>query len=409
MLRSLLLFLFVTARAEESPRQWTDSSGRSFEGSYVSTTAEKVSIRRSGDGKVFEVERAKLSQPDRDYITALAERPPATKEEHERPEGPPPGFRPRGRIDDMLAGYDESKANFGAPWPKNSGIPKPPPITVIEQNAAEKRFIYESPHFRIQCDVALLQDLPVKIASILEAGFQAHQDLPFNNRRTRATAAPKLKVFLYRTIEDFRAAGGLPGTVGSYLASGDRLLVPLEGLGVKKSGSAYEFDFSAGFHNVLHELCHLLWADIGNMAGIWMNEGFAEYISCAPYDNLRFNFVRLPETALEFAIGSNKKLASRSLGKEITMPHLQEFMSQSQPEFYKDPNKNYGLGLLLVWYFITLDGDGSGARFKAAIKACQAGDRDEARRALLGGRDYSQLEKEFATALRNKGIAVTFQ
>ncbi|MFD0895078.1 hypothetical protein KBB96_01020 [Luteolibacter ambystomatis] len=404
-----LLLLAACCHAEESSRTWTDSGGRSFEGSYVSATTEKVIIRRATDGKVFEVERDKLSQGDLDYLAAITRRSvPPGGEWGDRPDGPP-DFRLRGRVGTMLTGYEASQANFGAPWPKSAGIAKPPAVTVGEQNAAEHRFIYESPHFRIQSDVALLDDLPVKIASILEAGFQAHHDLPLNNRRTRSPGAPKLRVSLYRTIEDFRADGGLPGTVGSYLAREDRLLIPLEGLGVKKAGSGYEFDFSAGFHNVRHELCHLLWADIGNMAGIWMSEGFAEYMACAPYDNLRFNFVRLPDAALEFAIGGNKKLASRSLGKEIVMPRLREFMSQSQPEFYEDPNKNYGLGLLLVYYFLVLDGDGSGGRFKAAIKACQDEGREEALSALSGGRDYVQLEKDFVNALRNKGVTVTFQ
>lgn len=407
----LLLLLAACCHAEESSRQWTDSGGRSFEGSYVSATAEKISIRRATDGKVFEVEREKLSQGDLDYIATLARRSEPPRWDRDRPGGPPPwGGRPGGgRQGSMIAGYDASQSNFSAPWPKSSGIPKPPVVTPGEQNAVEHRFIYESPHFRIQCDVALQQDLTVKIASILEAGFQAHYDLPLNNRRTRSAGAPKLRVSLYRTIEDFRTDGGLPGTVGSYLAREDRLLIPLEGLGVKKVGSGYEFDFTAGFHNVRHELSHLLWADIANMGGIWMSEGFAEYMACAPYDNLRFNFVRQPDAALEFAIGGNKKVASRSLGKEIVMAHLRDFMSQSQPEFYKDPNKNYGLGLLLTWYFITVDGDGTGARFKAAIKACQDSGREEARSTLLGGRDYTQLEKDFATALRNKGVTVTFQ
>ena len=91
------------------------------------------------------------------------------------------------------------------------------------------------------------------------------------------------------------------------------------------------------------------------------------------------------------------------------MPRLQEFMTLSQPEFYRDPNKNYGLGLLLAYYFLQLDGDGTGARFKAAIKACQDGSREAGARALLGGRDYAALEKDFATALRAKGVQITFK
>ncbi|BCU77771.1 hypothetical protein [Luteolibacter sp. LG18] len=404
---AILILLAALATAEESSRSWTDTGGRTFEGSHVSATPDKVTIRRASDGKVFEVERAKLSQPDLDYLAGL-EKHPGPPDRGPRPDGPP-DFRRGGRLESMLTGYEDSQANFAAPWPKTSGLAKPPVVTPGEQNPAEHRFVYESPHFRIQCDVPLLQDLPVKIATILEANYQAHRDIPLNNRRTRSPGAPKLKVFLYRTIEDYREAGGLPGTVGSYLGPGDRLLVPLEGLGVKKSGSGFEFDFSAGFHNVYHEQCHLLWGDLGNMAGVWMNEGFAEFMACAPYDSGKFNFVRQPEAALEFAIGGKKGVASRALGKEITMPRLQTFMAMSQPEFYQDPNKNYGLGLLLVYYFLLLDGDGTGARFKAAIKACQDGSRAEATRALLGGRDYPALEKDFATALRAKGVQITFK
>jgi len=91
------------------------------------------------------------------------------------------------------------------------------------------------------------------------------------------------------------------------------------------------------------------------------------------------------------------------------MPKLRELMTMSQAKFYSDANRNYGFGLLLVYYFILLDGQGDGARFKDCVKARQDGkSAEEARQALLAGRSYEDLEKEVAAAFRRKGIKIRF-
>lgn len=414
-LRLFLLLLCAPAlQAEETSRTWTDTTGRTFTGTYLSATPEKITIQRAVDGKAFEIERTRLSQDDLTYVDTLGKTPPPPETRPAPPDSGPgfrPDFRQGRRFGRMLAGYDPTQSNFAAPWPKSAGIEKEPPITVIEENAEAKRFIYECPHFRLQCDVPLRRDLLVKVTSVFEACYQVHRAVPLNNRRTRSPDAPKLNAFLFRTLEDYQAAGGMPGTVGSYHTRGDRFLIPLEGLGIRKVGSGYEFDFGAGFHHVYHEIAHQLWADLDEYAGTWMNEGFAEYMACAPYANGRFNLASQPAAAWDFAIGArNKGVASRALGINFNMPPLKDFMNWSQARFYEDPNRNYALGLLLVYYFLHLDGDGSGAGFKACIRACQEGKtREEALQVLLAGRTYEQLQKEFATALRSKGVQIGFE
>jgi hypothetical protein len=144
---------------------------------------------------------------------------------------------------------------------------------------------------------------------------------------------------------------------------------------------------------------------------MWMVEGFAEFVACAPFSNGRFSFIKQPRYALEYATGYGKKdQGGRALGNDITMPKLSKLMTMSQAEFYSDGNKNYGLGLLLTYYFILLDGEGDAKLFKDCIKALQAGkSEEEARKVLLNGRSYEDLEKSVSTAFRRKGIKIAFQ
>lgn len=398
---ALLALISVPAFAEETSRTWTDVSGRSFEGTFLSATPTKISIRRS-DGKTFEVDRARLSAPDLDYVAKRNATPPggtSAPANESNPDEP------------MLAGYDGSTANFNAPWPDNPGVDQESPITVIEENVEKKQFIYESPHFRFQSNVLLRPSLLQKVALMFEGTYRMNHDLPLNNRRTRSPKAAKLKARLFETAAEYHAAGGPPGSAGVYKGGDDEFMVYLEGLGVQKVGSGYMFDYKGDFHTVYHELTHQLWADLGGYAGIWMIEGFAEFVACAPFSNGRFSFIKQPRYALEYATGYGKKdQGGRALGDDITMPKLSKLMTMSQAEFYTDGNKNYGLGLLLTYYFILLDGDGDAKLFKDCIKALQAGkSEEEARKVLLNGRSYEDLEKSVATAFRRKGIKIAFQ
>ena len=334
-----------------------------------------------------------------------------TRDPHEK-DGRPPSRGLRGGPRIPLDGYDPATANFTSPWPATAGVKGAAITKMIEETPAETRFIYESFHFRIQSDVAIRPTDLTRIATILEACFQAHHDIPLNNRRTRSPGAPKLKVRLFETLEKYRQSGAPPGTVGAYLGRSDELAVPLESIGLKKYGSSYTFDPNSDFHVLFHEITHLLWADLGQCAGIWMSEGFAEYMGCLAYRDGRFSFAQLPNSTLTFATAHGEKGSNggRALGKEFVMPRLSDLMTSSQEAFYKNPNANYGYGLLLVHYFLLADGKGDGAKFKSCIKALQSGQSaDEARRILLDSGSYEGLEKTFAAAMLKKGIRVTFR
>lgn len=400
-----LSLLASFASAEETARTWTDTGGRHFEGTFLSMKNAKVSICRA-DGKTFEVACGKLSQADLDYATECVTKLEAIKPAEVKPVTGEPE-----KAGSILAGYEDKDPNFSAPWPVNPGVDTECAITVIEENVEENRFVYESAHFRFQSNVLLRPSLLGKVSQIFEGSFQMHHDLPLNNRRTRSPQAGKLKARLFETADQYREAGGPPGTSGVYMGGPDEFMVPLEGLGVQKVGSGYMFDYKGDFHTVYHEVTHQIWADLNQTAGTWVVEGFAEFIACAPYSNGRFSFIKQPRYALEYATGYGKKnQGGRALGNEITMPKLSKMMAMSQPEFYAYGGKGYGYGLLITYYFILLDGKGDAALFKDFVKALQAGKSgEEARKVLLNGRSYEELESEVSKVFRGKGIKIDFK
>ncbi len=340
--------------------------------------------------------------------TAEGQRPWSPEDKDGRP---PPRGGPRGpRI--PLDGYDPATANFSAPWPETSGVRAPAATKVLEESPAASRFLYETLHFRIQSDVAIQPSHLTKVATLLEACFQAHHDLPLNNRRTRSPGAPKLKIRLFATMESYRQSGAPPGTVGAYLGRSDELAVTLESIGLKKMSIGYVFDPLSDFHILFHEITHLLWADLGVLADTWMTEGFAEYLGCMAYREGRISFARLPVSTLEFATAHGEKgsKGGRALGKEFTMPHLSELMSSTQETFYRSPSQNYGYALLLVHHFLLLDRKGDGQIFKSYLKSLQSGQSaEESRKILLENSGYEGLEKSFAAAMLKKGIQISFR
>jgi hypothetical protein len=376
-------------------RTWTAADGRSFQGVLLGVTDGKARVARA-DGQQFVLAPETLSAADQAFIREFVSQAPKAAPVVSG---------------GMLAGYDPSKADFTSTWPREVDVPEDSKITVIEENEATNKYIYESPHFRFECDALLRSALLSKLATMFEVSYAAHREIPLGNRRTRTTGTKKFRALLFETVEDYRKAGGPANSAGVYMGENDAFMVPLDSLGVKKSGSAYTYDSKGDFHTLFHEITHQLWADYDMKAGIWMVEGFAEYMALMPFRGNRITLTQgraeIPDYALAYGKGGD---GGRALGKEFSMPHLEEFMAMDQPTFYKNMNANYGCGLLLVYYFAELDGARDGKLLRDCFKAMHAGARgEEARKVLLNGRSYAELESQFAAAMRKCGAKVTFK
>ncbi len=410
------------AIAELECKIWTNTKKRTLEGTLVSAAGDNAVIEKKSGGRVT-IPIASLIDEDQEYIVAnQSEFQPKTAPEPAKPEAKSLPAKPNDDDDEsdfpsnskimktMLAGYDEADVHFDLPWPTVVKIDDLVEITVVNESDAKKKYTYESPHFIFESNALMRKSLISKIALLFESSYEWHKSVPLNNRRTRAKDAPKLKAKLFETYQDYVDGGGMPGSAGVYMGGGkDVFMVPFSQAGAKKVGSGYMYDFSGDPHTMLHELTHQMWADISSSSSTWLTEGFAEYMGSIPYRAGIFNYATHMGAIKSYALEFGKKdKGGRALGKDIKMPHLEALMAMNQSSFYSGAN-SYGFGLLMVAFFMDMDGAKDGAVFKKAMKAMQEGkSKQEVNKVFLDGRTYEELEHDFSRAWRACGAKVEF-
>ncbi|HUU98485.1 MAG TPA: DUF1570 domain-containing protein [Phycisphaerae bacterium] len=104
--------------------------------------------------------------------------------------------------------------------------------------------------------------------SVREAALRMTLMAEAYHERTKGfagTIRKKLPFHLFRKVEDYSAAGGLPGSVGLFM--GDKLMAVA---GEKPGPRTWHIVQHEGFHQFVH-------AAIGGDVPTWVNEGLAEY------------------------------------------------------------------------------------------------------------------------------------
>lgn len=403
LLLSALLTLTVSAR------EWTNAEGKTITADIVKADATTVSLRMV-NGSTPVVKLATLSQADQDFVKQWLKDKPASPAVDPAPSKPKPGIAP----DPKAAKVDPvANVGFDGPWPDDAKVPEELNIEVVKEDDASKTYIYRSTHFEFTSNVQLKKRLVSFCAKIFEATHEYLRLLPLNH----ALTGPSKEFFpiqLFETMDQYLQAGGMQGSAGVCISIGNkaRVLVPLESLGVRKTGKDYTVDNNpraANWHVLSHETTHQL-MDYRTKAAIWYAEGSAEYVGSTPYTGGRFKISTNRGTILEYVTDYGKNNSGgRALGKDITMPDLQSFMGMSQASFMKKANVNYGLACLLTYYFYHIDGEGDAARMKAYLKELQAGvPEDKARAKLLDGRTWTQLGEDFAKGMRKFTIKIKY-
>jgi hypothetical protein len=180
---------------------------------------------------------------------------------------------------------------------------------------------------------------------------------------------------------------------------------------VIKGKGGYRFDYDGSNktlpHELTHQLCDIEYFSSGSVG--WFSEGLAEYIATTPYRSGKF-MVRsnLDEIRDYVTAYGEKGRGGRALGEEIEAPDLKEFMLQPYQSFTANGNFNYGMGLLLTYYFFQMEDDRT--NIVAFLKALKAGKQgQDAIDALLNGRSYEQLQEQVAKAWKSRGVRITFR
>ncbi|MES2705324.1 MAG: hypothetical protein V4726_01860 [Verrucomicrobiota bacterium] len=397
--------LFVSATLASQAREWTNAEGKTITADIVKADAVNVTLKLA-NGSTPTVKLSTLSRADQDFVKKwLTEQPAAPSAGKTTPSKPKPGL-----TDPKAPAAPLECTGFDGPWPDEAKVPEELNIETVKEDDVAKTYIYRSTHFEFTSNVQLKKRLVSSCAKIFEATHEYLRLLPLNNTLT----GPNKEFFpveLFETKEQYFAAGGITGSAGVCISMGNKskVLVPLESLGVRKSGKDYTVDPKSGnWHVLSHETTHQL-MDFQTKAAIWYAEGSAEYVGCTPYTGGRFKVSTNRTAILEFLTTTGKNNDGRNLGKDIQMIDMESFMAMSQDKFMTNGNTNYGLGCMLAYYFYHLDGNGDAARVKAYLKELLAGVKEEkAREKLLDGRTYVQMGEDFAKGMRKYSIRIKF-
>ncbi len=382
----LLILSLVLCRAA-SVRTWTDIQNRKIEASLVKVDGDAVVLRLT-DGRELPYPLAKLSPEDRKVA-----------EEN------------RGTAAEETVRRESSALNFDAPWPDSIRFSDDPEIKTVEEDAGKKSFIYESAHYRYISDVRLARSVVKGFAVMFEATYLYCRTLPLAIDGG-VEVDGKFQILLFETKEAYVAAGGPAESAGVFIGGKRAVLVPLESLGVKPVGSSYMLDRDKSSNTIPHELTHQLSPRCYFVEGAmgWFSEGIAEFVAVTPYRSGTFNVRGNQRPIMEYVTGYGaKEKGGRALGTKIEMPALKAFMLQDYASFQEEPQLGYGGGLLLVTYFLQMDGAGDGKRIKAYLKALHDGkEGEEALAVLLDGRSFEQLQQEITKAWGRKGVDFSF-
>ncbi|MGK0189447.1 MAG: hypothetical protein ACI9R3_005264 [Verrucomicrobiales bacterium] len=345
----ILALSAISAVAEE--RIWTDTIGRKLSAKLLSVEKNVARLRLS-TGKVSNVSLLKLSEADRNYVVKWRTR----------------------RIR----------------WPDEVDVSGEVEVATVKEDESNKDFVYTTKHFKFHSDSKIAGSLIKDFSLAFEATFAAVAALPL-----RLDPKPPEGHFVIRLFGDrfdYYAAGGMLGTAGVYIPLERHILVPMEGLNLKRVGSELrkkngEYDNSTLIHEITHQVMH----DWLKHMPTWMVEGMAEYMSSLPYSNGKFRF---SESARKNAIkdGIARWEGGFRQSSHTILPATKLFKVNSR-EWNQTKGEaavmNYSSSMLYVYYFMHLAGRGEGEAICAYTEAI--------RQAKPGVKPYLE---EFNGALR---------
>lgn len=398
---SLLTFVISSTSlfAQES-RTWTNTQGIKIQGTLIEKGADTATLTLE-NGKTAKVKIAQLSKADIDYIKAWT--PDAGETTAPAPKSGEK--KPAAKAENQIA-----NDNFADPWPRSTSVPVEIPATTISES--DGKYIYETEHFRFESTAKLTLAVIRKLSCIFEATFEANTQLPLNFHCRKIKENPQGHKFvakLYERDNQFMKVCSTETAAGVFIYP--NVHVPFSSLGLKLMGSAYALDKGGNSSTLIHEITHQMSLSKGrDIYPMWFIEGVAEYVGLTPYGSGKFNFGQTKRYMITAVLEYGKRNSGgRALGKDISIPPLQDYLVMSHTDFMFDAQLNYGFSALLVYYFFHIDGKKDGARIKEFIKALQKDpNMDLALEKLLDGRSWDELEKDVQKGMKQFTANVSF-
>ena len=418
---SILCLSFLSSTV--SARIFTDISGKKFEANVVSISKDSVSLFSPGSTKIFTMPLAKLSAADRNYLAARSKGSPAPPRKEKQ--------TPAKKVSNSSNTAKKTAAksvtqvssnslkekyrladNYLTRLPDSVSISRNVTIRVVSEDKAKNRYVYHSPNYEFICDTKLSVTIVKQFSLLFEATREYCRKMPISSMRAHIPGRIKRnRILLFANQSNYFRSGGVPGSAGVYSPRTNTVMIPLSSLGVKKVSNGYNFDYTKSNNTITHELVHQLTDFEYYQAGArgWFSEGIAEYCAATPYQSGQFSLTYNKRNFKEYvtASGIDGKSGWR-LGTTINSHDLKFFMLQPYGSFVSDGPRNYGLGLLITYYFMNMESDRK--NITAFMKALKNGEKGEqALEKLLNGRSFDELEKDISNAWKTAGVTINFQ
>ena len=397
-----LVFCFAAvARAQQAEtfREWTSADGRKLEAALVGVEGGMVRLKLR-TGAVVPLPLARLSPEDQAFARKAV---PAT-------------------VPSAAAG--KTDGGPGAPgafaaektWPRTVTVGDLSPVTVVKEDAGEKKFIYRSEHYEFRCDSKLNTNVVREFNRIFEATHLVNCKLPLDLQPSPEEGQQYFVANLYTKQDDFFANGGLKGSAGVYQSGQKALSVPLASLGVKLIGTRVTLEPSSEKDNstLVHEITHQMMNHWLPHLPVWYIEGSAEYIAILKYEHGRFGLAVLGERLRHYLQWQGGD------GKHFTMLDLGELTSLDDATWegalansVEQSCQNYASAALLTYYFYHMDDKGDAAHMIAYLRAVEKTDKKEDmdaafKKHLLRDRTFETLKAEVKKGLRKEGLEIEF-
>ncbi len=346
LLAALLAVLSAPLSAQQASRQWTDLQGRTVEAVFAGLEGDNV-LLRMGNGQTVPFPLARLSGADQAFARTAGggggAQAPATD----------PARLPL-----------EKRT-----WPGTVTVPtRSVEIRAVEENAAARRYVYQSEAFEFTSQAKLAGSVMTEVARTFEATRAVIDALPWGVVCRPPEGLPRFLAALYETREDYVAAGGPELSGGVYNTAEKTFRIPFASLGLAKRGQTY---FKSDFSNdtLVHEITHQMMHDYLAFLPKWVIEGTAEYVEMLPY---RAGVFRADshKTAMKEAIDSWAEYGFQpvieNLEAHLTLGRDAWDAASATAERMREM---YHKSHLLVYYFCHLDGDKTGTRFLRFMEA----------------------------------------
>ncbi len=376
-------------------KEWKTSIGRAFEAEFVQMDDDHV-IFVLPSGQKFRTPLKSLGQEEQLAII---------KDQAEK----------KGSVQNVLRKNmeNDSDARYGSNWPREVRLSTPVQPRVVSEDKKASKYIYESTNFRFICNAELQDDIVRHFSTLFETTFNYSRSLPIgmNGGLKREN---RLDVVLLSEYEDYIKLGGPVNSAACYVGSSGHILAPLASLGVVRNSDSFTMDLKRSNFVLIHEIAHQLTPQAYFLPGArgWFSEGLAEYIAITPYNWSYFAIDIYGNAVKQYVTAEGTRdMPGRRLGTKLTVPPLRNFMLQDYASFSSDKNANYnyGIGLLLTYYFFHMESSGKPDKINSFLKALREGKQgEEAIAVLLSGRTYEKLQAEISAAWAKKGIEITF-